>query len=104
MPTAELCRAASLLPGFTFILPPSSTTETSMTNTEEYLSRSRLFRRLRSGTHGRLIELYAARLVEIGLARPGTWRSLNVVGNLLAWMAIHRVKLSKLNEPMVERY
>ncbi|MCR6478417.1 site-specific integrase [Variovorax sp. ZS18.2.2] len=75
-----------------------------MTNTEEYLSRSRLFRRLRSGTHGRLIELYAARLVEIGLARPGTWRSLNVVGNLLAWMAIHRVKLSKLNEPMVERY
>ena len=50
-----------------------------MTITEEYLSRSRLFRRLRSGPHGHLVELYAARLVEVGLARPGTWRSLNVV-------------------------
>lgn len=75
-----------------------------MTNTEEYLSRSRLFRRLRSGTHGRLVELYAARLVEVGLARHGTWRSLNVVGNLLAWMASHRTRLSKLDERMVERY
>lgn len=75
-----------------------------MATTEEYLSRSRLYRRLRGGTHGRLIELYAARLVEVGLARPGTWRSLNVVGNLLAWMASHRAKLSNLDEQMVERY
>lgn len=44
----------------------------------------RLFRRLRSGIHGRFIELYAARLVEVGLSKPGTWRSLNVVSNLLA--------------------
>lgn len=75
-----------------------------MATTEEYLSRSRLFRRLRSGIHGRLIELYAARLVEVGLASPGTWRSLNVVGSLLAWMASHRSKLSNLDERMVERY
>jgi site-specific recombinase XerD len=75
-----------------------------MATTEEYLSRSRLFQRLRSGIHGRLIELYAARLVEVGLARTGTWRSLNVVGNLLAWMASHRSKLSNLDERMVERY
>lgn len=55
-----------------------------MPNAAEYLSGSRLFRRLRSGTHGHLVELYAARLVEVGLSRHGTWRSLNVVGNLLA--------------------
>ena len=75
-----------------------------MTTTEVYLSRSRLFRRLRSGTHGQLVELYAARLVELGLSRHGTWRSLNVVGNLLAWMAGHRTRLSNLDERMVERY
>ena len=75
-----------------------------MTNTEDYLSGSRLFRRLRSGTHGHLVELYAARLVEVGLARHGTWRSLNVVGNLLAWMASHRARLSNLDERMVESY
>jgi len=75
-----------------------------MTNTEEYLSRSRLFRRLRSGTHGRLVELYAVHLVEVGLTRHGTWRSLNVVGNLLAWMASHRTRVSKLDERMVDRY
>lgn len=55
-----------------------------MVTTEEYLSRSRLFRRLRSGIHGRLIELYAARLVEVGLARPGTWRSLSLKSAPLA--------------------
>lgn len=75
-----------------------------MTNTAEYLSRSRLFRRLRSGAHGHLVELYAARLVEVGLSKHGTWRSLNVVGNLLAWMTSHRTKLSSLDEHMVERY
>lgn len=75
-----------------------------MTNTEEYLSGSRLFQRLRSGTHGHLVELYAARLVEVRLSRPGTWRSLNVVGNLLAWMASHRIDLSSLDEAMLERY
>jgi hypothetical protein len=38
---------------------------------EAYLSRSRLFRRLKSGPHGQLIELYAARPVKDGLARHG---------------------------------
>ena len=51
------------------------------------LSCSRLFRRLKNGAHGQLVELYAARRVEVGLARQGTWRSLNVVGDLLDWMA-----------------
>ena len=54
-----------------------------MTITEEYLKRSRLFRRLKNGAHGQLVELYAAHLVEVGLSRHGTWRCLNVVGNLL---------------------
>lgn len=75
-----------------------------MTDTAEYLSRSRLFLRLRSGAYGHLVELYAARLVEVGLSRHGTWRSLNVIGNLLAWMTSHRTKLSSLDERMVERY
>ncbi|MFO1157313.1 MAG: site-specific integrase [Reyranellaceae bacterium] len=72
--------------------------------TEEYLGRSRLFRRLKSGPHGRLVELYAARLVKDGLAEHGTWRCLSVVGDLLGWIGRSRSKLSDLNEPMVERY
>lgn len=44
------------------------------------------------------------RLIEVGLSRPGTWRSLNVVGNLLTWMATHRFRLSDLDEEMVECY
>ncbi len=75
-----------------------------MTITEEYLKRSRLFRRLRNDTHGQLVELFAARLVEVGLSRQGTWRSLNVVGDLLDWMARRRIKLTKLDERMVVRY
>ena len=75
-----------------------------MTITEEYLKRSRLFRRLRNDTHGQLVELFAVRLVEVGLSRQGTWRSLNVVGDLLDWMARHRTKLAELDERMVARY
>ena len=71
---------------------------------EEYLGRSRLFRRLKSGPHGQLVELYAARLVKDGLARHGTWRCLNLVGDLLSWIAGSRSKLTDLDERMVERY
>jgi len=58
--------------------------------TEEYLGASRLFRRLKSGPHGQLVELYAAHLVEVGLARDGTWRSLNLVSDLLSWIGRSR--------------
>jgi hypothetical protein len=51
--------------------------------TEEYLRRSRLFRRLKSRPHGQHVERYAARLVEDGRARHGTWRCLHLVGDLL---------------------
>jgi hypothetical protein len=71
---------------------------------EEYLGKSRLFRRLKRGPHGQLVELYAARLVEDGLARQGTWRCLSLVGDLLSWIARNRSKLTDLDERMVERY
>ncbi|MCA7118390.1 MAG: site-specific integrase [Acidibrevibacterium sp.] len=71
---------------------------------EEYFDRSRLFRRLKSGPHGQFVELYAARLVKDGLARHGTWRCLNLVGDLLSWITRSRSKLTNLDERMVERY
>jgi site-specific recombinase XerD len=70
----------------------------------EYLGRSRLFRRLKNGPQGQLIEQYAARLVELGLARYGTWRSLNLVSDLLCWIAASRSALTDLDEGMVDRY
>jgi site-specific recombinase XerD len=72
--------------------------------TEDYLGTSRLFRRLKSGPHGQLVELYAARLVEVGLGRQGTWRSLNLVSDLLSWIARSRSVLADLDEHMVNRY
>jgi len=71
---------------------------------EDYLGRSRLYRRLRSGPHGQLVEHYAAPLVEQRLVRLGTWRCLNVVGGLLTWIAGSRYKLADLDEQVVERY
>lgn len=71
---------------------------------EEYLSRSRLYRRLRDGPHGDLAERYAARLVEVGLACQGTRRSLGLVGGLLSWIASSRSVLAELDECMLERY
>jgi site-specific recombinase XerD len=71
---------------------------------EEYLRRSRLFRRLRSGPHGQLVEHYAARLVGDGLVGDGTWRCLNVVGGLLSWIASRRGALADLDERSVEQY
>ena len=71
---------------------------------EEYLNRSRLFRRLKNGAHGQLFELYTAHLIEVGLADHGIWRCLNVVGDLLAWMASRRTRLTSLDERVVERY
>jgi site-specific recombinase XerD len=75
-----------------------------MMTAEEYLSRSRLFRRLRSGPHGQLVELYAVRLVTDGLGRQGTWRSLSLLGDLMSWVASSDPKLTDLDEGMVERY
>jgi site-specific recombinase XerD len=71
---------------------------------EEYLSRSRLYRRLRNGFHGELVEHYAAHLVEVGLAHQRTCRSLRLVGDFLSWIANSRSVLADLDERMVDRY
>ena len=75
-----------------------------MMDAQEYLDRSRLFRRLKVGPHGQVVERYAARLVEDGLVRHGTWRCLNLVGGLLSWIASSRSDLADLDERMVDRY
>ncbi len=71
---------------------------------EGYLNRSRLYQRLRRGPHGPYVELYASRLVEDGLGRQGTWRSLNLFGDLMAWLATSGRIAADLNEHMVEQY
>ena len=71
---------------------------------EEYLSRSRLYRRLRNEPHGEFVELYGSRLAQEGLVRQGTWRCLSLVGDLLSWIARSHSKLTDLDERMVERY
>src|SRR5262245_2295680 len=71
---------------------------------EEYLGTSRVFRRLKDGPHGQLVERYAARLITDRLAGHGTWRCLNLVDGLLSWMASRRVKLADLDEDGIERY
>jgi site-specific recombinase XerD len=71
---------------------------------EAYLGRSRLFRRLKNGSHGQIFEHYAARLVEVGLTHNSTRRSLKLVSDLLTWIARSRSVLADLDERMVERY
>jgi len=71
---------------------------------EDYLGGSRLFRRLKNGPHGELVERYARRLVEERLARKGTRQCLNVVGGLLDWIAKRRCMLANIDEHVVERY
>jgi len=71
---------------------------------EEYLGRSRLFRRLKSGPHGQLVELYAALLVKDELAGHGTWRCLNLVDDLFRWIKRCDLKLTDLDERVAERY
>lgn len=71
---------------------------------KEYLDRSRLFRRLRCGPHGQLYELYADRLVKVGLVSKGTWRCLNLVDGLLHWVTTSRLELASLDEHVLDRY
>ena len=71
---------------------------------EEYLGRSRLFRHLKSGPHGPLISLYAARVVQDGLARHGTWRCLSLTGRLLGWLSRVHLELTDLDERVLDRY
>lgn len=71
---------------------------------EEYLGRSRLFRRLKSGPHRQLVELYAERLVRNELAGHGTGQCLNLVGGLLSWIKRCGLTLTDLDERVAERH
>jgi site-specific recombinase XerD len=71
---------------------------------EEYLARSRPFRRLKNECHGQLIECYATRLVEDGLGEKVTLRSLSLVGDFMNWMASSRFRPGDIDEAMVERF
>ena len=56
------------------------------------------------GPHGWLVERYAVCLIKEGLVRHGTWRCLNLVGDLVSWIASSRSKLPDLDERMVQRH
>src|SRR6516165_4590876 len=71
---------------------------------EEYLAGSRLFRRLKNGSHGQLIERCAARLVDDGLAQGVALRSLRLIGDFMKWMASSGFRVAEVDEPMVERF
>jgi len=71
---------------------------------EQSLVRSRLFRRLKNGSHAQLIERYAARLVDDGVAQGVTLRSLRLIGDFMKWMARSRFRVADIDEPMVERF
>src|SRR5258708_15678838 len=75
-----------------------------MTITDDYLRRSRLFRHLKSGPHGPLVDLYAARLLADGLGGHGTWRSLNLLSGLVGLGASSDLKLADLDEGLGGRY
>jgi len=70
----------------------------------EYLGRSQLFRRLKCGPHGQLVERYAVRLIEERLVRHGTWRCLNIVSGLLGWITRRHCKLADLDERTIDLY
>jgi site-specific recombinase XerD len=71
---------------------------------KEYLGRSQLFRRLKCGPHGQIVERYAVRLVEERLVRHGTWRCLNIVSGLLGWITTRHCKLADLDERTIDLY
>jgi site-specific recombinase XerD len=71
---------------------------------EQYLNRSRLFRGLRNGPHGSYVELYASQLIKIGLNRQSTWRSLNLLGDLISWLTRIGSMPTELEERVVEQY
>jgi site-specific recombinase XerD len=69
-----------------------------------YLDRSSLFRRLKNGPHGPLVERYAIRLIEEKLGRSSTTQCLNMVSCLLGWIAKRGFMLADIDEHMVDRY
>jgi hypothetical protein len=54
-------------------------------NATEYLQSSTLYRKLIYGPHGKLSQVYAARLSDEGFGRRCTWRSLSLFRDLMDW-------------------
>jgi hypothetical protein len=57
-----------------------------------------------SFAHASYVGLYASRLVKAGLSRQSTWRSLNLLGDLMSWLTRIGSMPTDLNERMVEQY
>ncbi len=70
----------------------------------DYLGRSRLLGRLKTGPYGQHVKHLATRLVDEGHTRQSTRRYLSVISGLLGWLARRRCELADLDENMVERY
>jgi site-specific recombinase XerD len=72
--------------------------------TADYLSRSRLFRRLSNGPHGQYARYFASRLVRDGLRQHGTWRSLNLFRDLMRWTDANKLAAADLNEHVIDAF
>jgi site-specific recombinase XerD len=73
-------------------------------STADYLNKSRLFRQLSSGPHGRHARHFASRLIRDGLCRHSTWRSLNLFRDLMRWAAANNLAAEDLNERVIEAF
>jgi site-specific recombinase XerD len=72
--------------------------------TEDYLRRSHLFRRLKNGPHGHIVQLYAARLIKDEFAVATARRRLKLLGDLFFWVKRCGLKPTDIDEDMSERY
>ena len=75
-----------------------------MMQAKDYLVRSRLFRRLKTGPYRQHVEHLVTRLVQEGHTPDNIWRNLSVISGLLGWLVRRRYELADLDENMAERY
>lgn len=72
--------------------------------TEDYLNRSRLFRRLSRGPYRHYAILFAARLLKDGICQRVTWRSLKLFHYLMCWVAANKLETAGLNEHIIQAF
>jgi site-specific recombinase XerD len=73
-------------------------------NTNEYLQRSTLFRKLIHGPYGEFSRVYAAKLSDEGLGRQCTWRSLSLFRDLMDWHVGNGHDPQDLSEVHVDQF
>lgn len=73
-------------------------------NANEYLQRSKLYRKLIHGPYGEFSRVYAARLSDEGFAQQCTRRSLSLFRDLMDWHVGNGHDPRDLGEPHVEQY